>query len=70
MDDYSDHLARLRDGVNNTYSVTNLAPWIEKHTYLDSRKFSFKDHEFQRTIISDAARTSIVIKCRNKGSLW
>ena len=67
MDDYSDHLARLRDGVNNTYSVTNLAPWIEKYTYLDGRRFSFKDHEFQRTIIEDTAKTSIVIKCAQVG---
>ncbi len=65
--DFSDHLSRLRDGVNNTYALTNLAPWIEKNTYLNSRKFSFKDHEFQQAILADPAKTSIVIKCAQVG---
>lgn len=64
---FNDHLQRLRDGVANTYDLTNLAPWIEKHTYLNGRKFSFKDHEFQRDILQDSAKTSIVIKCAQVG---
>jgi hypothetical protein len=65
--DHSDLIARIREGVANTYSVTNLAPWIEKYTYLDGRRFSFKDHEFQKPIIEDTAKTSIVIKCAQVG---
>jgi hypothetical protein len=67
MSDLKDFLSRVVDSVNNTYSLHNLAPWIEKHTYLDGSTFSFKDHEFQREILADKAPTSIVVKCAQIG---
>ena len=64
---FKEHLERLRSGVSDQYSLAQLAAWIEKNTVLDGRKFSFDGHEFQRTIINDAAQTSIVIKCAQVG---
>ena len=60
-------LQRLQDSVSDVYSLSHLDTWIEKKTYLDGRKFSFKNHEFQRSIIQDACETSIVVKCAQIG---
>ena len=60
-------LQRLQDSVSDVYSLAHLDTWIEKKTYLDGRKFSFKNHEFQRSVIQDACETSIVVKCAQIG---
>lgn len=65
--DYNEHIARIRDAVNNVYGVHNLAPWIEKYTYLDGKRFSFDSHEFQKAILEDTAPTSIIVKCAQIG---
>lgn len=65
--DLQAHLLRLREGVNNVHTLSNLAPWIEKYTYLDGKRFSFAGHEFQRDILADEAKTSIVVKCAQVG---
>ena len=62
-----DYLLRIREGVNNVHTLSNLAPWIEKYTYLDGKNFSFKDHEFQREILADDSKTSIVVKIAQSG---
>ena len=64
---FTDHFARVKDAINNVYGIHNLAPWIEKHTYLDGKRFSFDSHEFQKEIIADTANTSVVIKCAQVG---
>ena len=64
---FSDHLARVKDAINNVYGIHNLAPWIERYTYLDGKRFSFHQHEFQREILADKAKTSIVVKCAQVG---
>ena len=63
----SEHLARVKDAINNVYGIHNLAPWIERYTYLDGKRFSFHQHEFQREILADKAKTSIVVKCAQVG---
>lgn len=64
---FSEHLARVKDAINNVYGIHNLAPWIERYTYLDGKRFSFHQHEFQRDILADKAKTSIVVKCAQVG---
>lgn len=64
---FADHFARVKDAINNVYGIYNLAPWIEKYTYLDGKRFSFKDHEFQKDILADTAPTSIIVKCAQIG---
>lgn len=65
--DIKDHIQRMRDMVANVYGIHNLAPWIEKHTYLDGKHFTFDDHEFQKDILGDTAPTSIIVKCAQIG---
>ena len=64
---YKEHIQRLHDGINNTYNLFNLAPWIRQYTFLEGRPFSFKDHEYQLDIISDPCRTVLVNKCAQVG---
>ena len=62
MSYYLDHLERLQEGVADTYSLTSLSNWVEKYAYLDGRKFSFKDYEFQRNVMDDPSRVVNTIK--------
>lgn len=64
---FDEHFSRITDKLDDVYGVTNLAPWIEKHTFLDGKPFSFKDHEFQIPILADPAKTSIIVKCAQVG---
>lgn len=64
---YSNHLQRVKDAVNNVFALSQLDKWIEKNTYLDNKKFTFTDFEFQRDIIADDSPTSNVIKCAQVG---
>lgn len=64
---FEDHLRRLEDGLSNRYTLFNLGAWIEKYTFLDGKPFSFKDHEYQRDIISDMSGTVLVNKCAQVG---
>ena len=57
----------MRDAVNDVYGIYNLAPWIEKKTFLDGKRFSFDSHEFQKEILADEAPTSITVKCAQIG---
>lgn len=64
---YIDHLQRVRDGAYSVYNLSNLSGWITKHTKLEGKNFSFKDHEYQRDIIDDPAKTLLVNKCAQTG---
>lgn len=64
---FNDHIARMRDAINSVYGLQNLAPWIEKYTYLDGKRFSFDNYEFQKEILADSASTSIIVKCAQVG---
>lgn len=61
------HLERLKAAAGNVYGVGNLAPWIEKHTYLNSNAYSFAGYEYQKAILEDSARTTITIKPAQTG---
>lgn len=62
-----EHLQRIEDALTNQFSLTNLAGWIQKNTYLNGRPFSFKGYEYQIPILEDTARTSIIVKCAQIG---
>ena len=65
--DLREHLTRVQEGMRNVYNLANLSQWIVKHTKLDGKPFSFKDHEFQQDIIDDPAKTLNVVKCAQVG---
>lgn len=64
---FNDHIARIKDGMNDVYALSNLSKWIEKYTTLEDKPFSFHNHEFQRDIIDDACNTLYVVKCAQVG---
>lgn len=61
------HLARIKDALSNQFSLENLAGWIQKNTYLNGRQYSFNGYEFQKIILADTAKTSIIVKCAQVG---
>lgn len=60
------HLERVLAGIS-PQEVANLAAWIEQNTFLRGLPFSFKDHEYQRTIAVDKARIKYIRKCSQVG---
>lgn len=64
---FSDHINRVREGMNDVYALSTLSRWIEKNTTLEDKPFSFDKHEFQKTIIDDACNTLFVVKCAQVG---
>ena len=58
----SDHLQRLKDGVSNHYGIHNLAPWIQRYTYINGKRYSFRGYEYQLAILEDKSRTTITVK--------
>ena len=64
---FEDHIRFLEDGLSNRYNLFNLADWISQYTFLDGKRFSFKNHEYQKDIISNPAQTLYVNKCAQVG---
>lgn len=61
-------LDRIRDARESTTgSLGRLSHWLEKHTTLNGRPYSFRDHEFQRDIIDDKSTTMVVLKSSQVG---
>lgn len=62
-----DHLDRLRTAVLKRYGMANLAAWVQKHTFIGGRPYSFKDHEYQERILSDTSQEVYCRKCSQVG---
>lgn len=61
------HYDRLHAALFNTYNLQDVVRYIEENTYLGGDRYSFKDHEFQKDIISDTSRVVNVQKCAQVG---
>lgn len=62
------HLTRLKSATTNKVGRKDLADWITTNTYLSSgKRFSFKNHEFQRRIAEDTSREINVQKSAQLG---
>lgn len=62
-----EHYERLHAALFNTYNLQDVVRYIETETYLNGDRFSFKNHEFQKEIISDTSRVLNVQKCAQVG---
>lgn len=62
-----EHLDRLHAALFNTYNLQDVVRYIEERTFLSGDRYSFKDHEFQKDIISDVSRVVCVQKCAQVG---
>lgn len=61
------HYDRLHAALFNTYNLQDVVRYIETKTYLGGDLYSFKNHEFQKDIISDITRDVYVQKCAQVG---
>lgn len=61
------HLARLRLATTHRTQRSELSKWVCEHTYLNGRKFTTKDHEFQERIMNDTSQEVVIIKSAQMG---
>lgn len=61
------YLARLRAGIYATYGMDQIPTWITSKTFLNSRPYSFKNHEFQLKVLLDESQETNVQKCSQIG---
>lgn len=61
------HLERIQSSVDSIFSLQAIPEWIEKNTKIQSRPFSFTDHEYQLEILRDQSQEIIVRKCSQIG---
>jgi len=64
---FAEHMARLRAGIQRTYSLGNISAWIQRNTKLNGVPFSFRDHEYQEAILKDQSPEKVVRKCSQVG---
>jgi hypothetical protein len=64
---FLDHITRLKTAIAETYDLAQIPRWITDHTYLKGEKYSFKNYEFQREILSNTARVVNVQKSSQVG---
>jgi len=64
---YSQHLSRVRAAIDPRAQAATISEWLIKHTTINSRAWSFRDHEYQRTILDDPAPIKYVKKCSQVG---
>lgn len=56
-------LDRLRDiRERSGSSMGRLSDWVVKHTNLGGKLYSFKDHEFQESIVNDVSSSAVIMK--------
>ena len=67
MSDFLTHLERIQDELDNVYGLTSLSNWVEKYAYLEGKRFSFTNYEFQRRIMDDPARVVNTVKAAQLG---
>lgn len=63
-----DYLQRLKDAVSSTSAFGRLSFWIEEHTTLAGRPYSFKGHEYQRAILDSKHPNQVTIKPSQVGA--
>lgn len=63
----ANHLNRIWTSIHNSYDLSSSPEYMERHTYLGGARFSFKNHEYLRDILSDTSRTLYCQKCAQVG---
>lgn len=58
-----EHFERVKEGANNVYNLQNLSKYVEKHLYLEGKRYEFGEkYGFQATIINDTSRVTNTVK--------
>jgi hypothetical protein len=66
-DFFAQHLARIRTATVSRLGRKDIAPWIEKNTFINGKNFSFKDHEYQLRILQEEAPELVIRKSAQTG---
>lgn len=61
------HLQRIENALFHSYDLSGVVRYLEDKTFLKGDRFSFKDHEFQETILTDTSKEVNVQKCAQVG---
>ena len=64
---FQHHFERIKTQALPGHAVTTRAQYILKNMPLKGNPFSFKDHEYQLTILEDPARIKYIRKCSQVG---
>lgn len=64
---FREFINEVKAQVNENWDLADVPAWISKYTYLRGSRYSFDDHEFQRTILGDPARVVNTQKCSQIG---
>lgn len=64
---FEQHMQRIRAATTQRLHRRDAARWIEQNTYINGRRFSFKDHEYQERILLEEAPDVVVTKCAQVG---
>jgi hypothetical protein len=60
-------LTRINSRVDSIEGQAKHSEWVQKHTSIEGRPFSFQDHEMQQEIFDDPASRIAVKKCSQIG---
>lgn len=61
------HMERILSQTLEKFTSDKIPQWVEKHTKIDGRNYSFKGHEYQATIIGATSREVAIRKCSQIG---
>lgn len=64
---FESHMERIMGQTLDKFTSDKIPQWVEKHTKIDGRNYSFKGHEYQATIIGDTHREVAIRKCSQIG---
>jgi hypothetical protein len=62
-----EYLNRVKDAIERTSALGRLSYWLEKHTTLGGKPYSFAGHEYQRDIIDSNHPNDVIIKPSQAG---
>lgn len=62
-----DHINRVRTSVLKRHTAASIAKWITENTTYAGQPYSYHDHEFQESILSDTSVDVVVVKCSQVG---
>lgn len=64
---FLDHMERIETAVFRRHSMATLANYIKENTTIGGQPYSYEDHEFQETILSDTSQEVNTQKCAQVG---
>lgn len=68
MDDIiAEHINRVRTSVLKRHTAASISKWVVENTTYAGQPYSYHDHEFQETVLSDISRDVVIPKCSQVG---